>query len=91
MRALFVAVLALAACGKAPTRTDFEVKNYEGDEAAVSVALSKSDARWCDEFYTFKHKTDPDMVLVECHGYKRPVESWVWKRGSYSASRHAEM
>lgn len=52
----------------------------------INLVLANSEAGWCDLYVTFPHRTDPNKVLIECQPYQRPVEHWVWTRGSQRAS-----
>lgn len=67
-----------------PKRTDFEVRNYEGDESAVSTVLQRS-GTGCVKLYTFRHKTSADVVLIQCYDVSGTDTHWIWKKSNKTA------
>ena len=62
-----------------PKRTDFEVRNYAGEEALIQAVLAKSGGN-CKQFYSFRHKSFSDQVLIQCEGFDGREVHWIWSR-----------
>ncbi len=67
-----------------PKRTDFEVRNYDGDERAAATVLTRSGAG-CVKLYTFRHKTREDVVLIQCYDVSDTETHWIWKKSNKTA------
>lgn len=68
---------------ESPKRTDYEVKNYEGEVGAAEV-LRRSGAE-CAGLYTFRHKSVSDLVLIICRAANGAETEWLWRRGEKTA------
>lgn len=62
-----------------PKRTDFEVRGYAGDETLIQKVLAESGGN-CKRFYSFRHKSVSDRVLVQCEGFDGREVHWIWSR-----------
>lgn len=66
-------------------RTDFEVRNFEEPEPDLLPALDRSSAR-CVKRYTFRHKSNPQMILIQCEDPSGKESHWIWNRGDKTAA-----